>query len=72
MSRPLGFTRRSTHGRGPLRHAMTWRRRTRTGRTYEAWCGAGVYQAPSQEGDFDPEHPRACPRCVAALKEYRG
>lgn len=60
---PLGITSRNGWGgaRGALRHAGTRRLRTRTGETFRALCGAGVYLDPASR--FDPDHPRACPRC---------
>lgn len=62
---PLGTTRRSTEGvDGPLEHALTWERRTRTGKTYRALCGAGVYPV-SDMRSFLPAMTRACPRCKA-------
>lgn len=69
----VGTTRRSPHGdKGPLEHAFTWRRRTRWGRTFEALCGAGVYLGRvgvrSGEEMFDPDRPRACPKCVSVYR----
>lgn len=65
---PIGTTRRRSGAAGSLRHAATWRRRTEHGRTYEALCGAGVYHHHTGE-KFDPDHERACPRCVKAVEQ---
>lgn len=63
VTHPRGITSRNGWGgeRGPLEHAGTFARRTRTGETFRAMCGAGVYLNPSAR--FDPTRPRACPRC---------
>ena len=52
---------------GPLRHGTTGEMRTKTGATRRALCGAGVYIEPGGP-DFDPAHPRACPKCRRALE----
>jgi hypothetical protein len=35
----------------------------RSGATFRALCGAGVYHHPTDT--FNPDSPRACPRCKA-------
>lgn len=57
---------------GPLRHAYTNRRASRTGRNMLAVCGASILPRPWTYGGrtvpFHPNHPRACPGCAKALR----
>lgn len=57
--------RRTFGGEGPVVHASTGMPRTRTGMTARALCGAGVYGTGAV---FDPDHPRACPRCARSVR----
>jgi hypothetical protein len=72
MRYALGVTRRR-HDKaladGPLEHASTGRRRTPHGVTLRALCGAGVHERIAAE--FDPDSPRACPRCAVELEARR-
>lgn len=66
----IGITARNSWGRttpgGPLLHASTGYPRSRTGRTFRALCGAGVYHHEDHVGRrFDPKDPRACAPCAA-------
>jgi len=50
----------------PLHHAVVEPliRTSDTGKQVQAFCGAHVYV---RAGDFDSNHPRACPRCKREL-----
>jgi hypothetical protein len=65
---PLAVTRRShekARTEGPVGHAGTWTRGSRTGKTYRSVCGRQV--GHPLEARFDPDHPRACPACAAEV-----
>lgn len=59
----------------PIRHVWTSTPASRTGECYRALCGRMIrprrWHGPDRVGPvaFDPEHPRACRECVAALGE---
>lgn len=69
---PVGITNRGgrhspgLHPDGPLRHAHTNNFASRTGVNKRALCGTSIAPTPLARERFDPEHPRACRRCVAA------
>lgn len=80
MPRYVGTTRRSVGPAGPLRHVFTYRHASQWGANKLALCGASIICYPGgclmwdQPRDtppplFDPNHPRACRRCVAALPD---
>ncbi len=65
---PLGFTRRTDRRAGlndPVHHAATGHHTGKSARSsFAALCGAAIVAQP---GQFDPTHPRACPRCAASI-----
>ncbi|WP_217913216.1 hypothetical protein [Miltoncostaea marina] len=68
MSRYLAFTRRDAdHPDGPLGHAESGRRLGGPRSNMAALCGASVGRL--QNATFDPDHPRACPKCRRIIRE---
>ena len=70
MARLVGITNRNGR-KDPLRHIFTFTPASRTGVNHLAPCGTSIRPWPLTQGDvrvrFDPEHPRACRRCVGTL-----
>jgi len=70
MSYVVGITCRNQYNeRGPLRHIHTHVQASRWGRNHRAACGTSITPYSLRENGkpvpFDPDHPRACHRCVA-------
>lgn len=67
MSRPVGITNRNQR-KDPVRHIFTYTPASRSGANHLAPCGTSIRPWPLMDGIvrvlFDPDHPRACSRCV--------
>lgn len=71
----VGTTARNSPDPDPVRHVFTLRSASRWGRNHRALCGASILPYPGGQlvrgneppPHFDPDHPRACRRCKAAL-----
>jgi hypothetical protein len=70
-TRYVGYTRRNS-SINPRRHVHTNRPASQYGRNRLALCGASILPRPLTENGtmvtFDPDHPRACPRCAKEVR----
>lgn len=66
MGKRLAIALRSRFADDPVRHASAEKAPLKAGLTGKSLCGAFVFEKGALE--FNPDHPRACPKCAAAVR----